>query len=128
MEWNLRELPVVEGDKSLLGKENMMTVDAYKKLISSDTTVFIDYYAPWCAPCRKLMPMIDSLKTEYHGRINIVKVNVDISKKLVKELQLIGVPYFVLYKNMEKVFERSGMTSRKDLKHEFDSPLFNYNR
>ncbi len=126
MEWNLKELPVIEGDKSLLGKENMMTVNEYKKLISSDTTVFIDFYAPWCAPCRKMMPMIDSLKTEYHEKIKIVKVNADISKKLVKELKLIGVPYLVLYKNNEKLYEKSGMVKREELTTEFSKSLLYY--
>jgi len=126
MEWNLKELPVIEGDKSLLGKENMMTVAEYKKLISSDTTVFIDFYAPWCAPCRVMMPMIDSLKTEYHEKIKIVKVNADISKKLVKELKLIGVPYLVLYKNNEKLYEKSGMVKREELTTEFSKSLLYY--
>jgi len=119
MEWNLQELPVIEGDKSLLGKENMMSVYEYSRLISSDTVVFIDFYAPWCAPCRKMMPMIDSLKTEYHGKVKIVKVNADVSKKLVKELKLFGVPYLVLYKNNEKLYERSGMSNREELIKEF---------
>ncbi|MCF6366417.1 MAG: thioredoxin domain-containing protein [Bacteroidales bacterium] len=119
MEWNLKELPVVEGDKSLLNKENAMSVDDFKKLIASDTLVFIDFYAPWCGPCRKMMPMIDSLKTEYHGKVKIVKVNSDVSKKLVKELKLIGVPYLVLYKSNKLLFEKSGFATREELVNEF---------
>lgn len=119
MGWNLKELPVVEGDKSLLIKENSMNVDEFKNLIASEKLVFIDFYAPWCGPCRKMMPMIDSLKTEYHEKIKIVKVNSDVSKKLVKELRLVGVPYLVLYKNNEKLFERSRMATREELIFEF---------
>ncbi len=119
MQWNLKELPVVVGDKSLLIKENPMTVNEFKKLIASDTLIFFDFYAPWCGPCRKMMPMIDSLKTEYYGKVKIVKVNSDVSKKLIKELKLIGVPYLVLYKNNEKLFERSGIITRKELISEF---------
>ncbi len=119
MEWNLTELPVVEGDKSLLIKENSMSVNDFKNLIATDTLVFIDFYAPWCGPCRKMMPMIDSLKTEYHGKVKIVKANSDVSKKLVKELKLIGVPYLVLYKNSELLFERNGMATREELITEF---------
>lgn len=115
MEWNLRELPVVEGDISLLGKENIMKFGDYKKLIASSELIFIDFYAPWCAPCRKMMPMIDSLKTEYHGKIKIVKVNADVSKKLVKELKLISVPYLVLYKNKQLLFQKKGMATKQEL-------------
>ncbi len=128
MEWNVQELPVVEGDKSQLDKENMMNVDDYEELISSESLVFIDFYAPWCAPCRKMMPLIDSLKTEYHGKIKIEKVNSDVSKKLVKDLKLIGVPYFVLYKNNELLYEKSGMVSREELKEVFNKYLQEENK
>ncbi|NOZ35207.1 MAG: hypothetical protein GXO80_07910 [Chlorobi bacterium] len=123
MERNLKELPVVEGDKSQLDKKNFMSVSDYSKLINSDTLVFIDFYAPWCGPCRKMMPMVDSLKTEYYGRIKIVKANSDISKKLVKELKLIGVPYLALYKNGELLFEKYGYIKRKNLTQIFEEKL-----
>ena len=115
MEWNLEELPVIEGDKSQLGKENMVSLDQYTQMINSESLVFIDFYAQWCGPCRQMMPMIDSLKTEYHGRVNIEKVNADISKKLVKELALIGVPHFVLYKDNQLLYEKNGLVSREEL-------------
>ncbi|MCF6184369.1 MAG: thioredoxin domain-containing protein [Bacteroidales bacterium] len=123
MERNLKELPVVEGDKSQLDKANFMTVSDYSKLINSDTLVFIDFYAPWCGPCRKMMPMIDSLKTEYYGRIKIVKANSDVSKKLVKELKLIGVPYLTLYRNGKLLFEKYGYITRKELVKVFEKFL-----
>ncbi len=123
MERNLKELPVVQGDKSKLDKKNFMSVSDYSKLINSDTLVFIDFYAPWCGPCRKMMPMVDSLKTEYYGRIKIVKANSDVSKKLVKELKLIGVPYLALYKNGELLFEKYGYIKREDLTQIFEKKL-----
>jgi rhodanese-related sulfurtransferase len=123
MEWNLQELPVVEGDKSQLGYENMVRIDEYEQLINSESLVFIDFYAQWCAPCRKMMPMIDSLKTQYFGRIKIEKVNADISKKLIKELALIGVPYLVLYRNNQLLFEKNGWVSREELIAVFDKYL-----
>ncbi len=123
MERNLKELPVVEGDKSQLDKANFMTVSDYSKLINSDTLVFIDFYAPWCGPCRKMMPMIDSLKTEFYGKIKIVKANSDVSKKLVKELKLIGVPYLALYRKGELLFEKYGYISRRELVKVFEEEL-----
>ena len=123
MERNLKELPTVEGDKSQLDKSNFMNVSDYNKLIHSDTLVFIDFYAPWCGPCRKMMPTVDSLKTEYFGRIKIIKANSDVSKKLVKELKLIGVPYLALYKNGELLFEKYGYIKREDLLTVFEENL-----
>jgi rhodanese-related sulfurtransferase len=123
MEWNLQELPVIEGDKSQLGTENMVSPDEYTQMISAESLVFIDFYAQWCGPCRKMMPMIDSLKTQYFGRIKVEKVNADISKKLIKELALIGVPHLVLYRNDQLLFEKNGLVSREELIAVFDKYL-----
>jgi len=62
-----------------------MKIGAYNRLLQSDSLVFIDFYAPWCGPCRKMMPMMDSLKVSYHKKLKIVKINSDASKKLMKE-------------------------------------------
>ena len=97
MEWELVDLPLdIEPDASP-DTENKMEPEQYYRIIESETLVFFDFYAPWCGPCRKMMPMIDSLKVDYHPQIKMYKVNVDASKKLVKELQLASVPYLALF-------------------------------
>lgn len=115
MDWNLQNLPTVTEPDAVKDTENEWTIENYQKLIQSDTLVFIDFYAPWCAPCRKMMPIIDSLKTEYHGIIKIEKINVDASKKLVKELKINSVPYFVLYKTGNLFFEKNGYITREEI-------------
>ncbi len=120
MDWNLNNLPVVIEPNAKPDVENKMEPDEFYALIKSDKPVFIDFYAPWCAPCRKMMPMMDSLKTEYKEKITLVKINADASKKLVKELQLGSVPYLVIYKAGEKLFEHSGLISRQILVSQFE--------
>lgn len=119
MEWNLYDLPVVVEPDAPVDDENKMQPDEFVALINTDGIVFIDFYAPWCAPCRKMMPMIDSLSTEYRDTITIVKINVDASKKLVKELQIGSVPYLVLYRKGRMEFERSGSILRSELESLF---------
>jgi len=125
MEWNLKDLPVIEGDKSFLIKENSVSIYEFNKLIASNKLILFDFYAPWCGPCRKMMPMIDSIKTEYYGKVTIIKVNSDVSKKLVKELRLIGVPYIVFYKDNKKFFEKRGVVTREELISMFNKLLKN---
>ncbi len=115
MEWNLHELPVVVEKDARPDTENQMEWDEYFALINSDKPVFIDFYAPWCGPCRKMMPMIDGLAEEYKGKVSIVKINADASKKLVKELQIIGVPHFVLYASGNKIYEHSGIITKTEV-------------
>ncbi len=115
MEWNLQNLPVVVEPDARSDSENKMEMDEFSALIKSGSPVFVDFYAPWCAPCRKMIPMIDSLKTEFAGKVNIVKINADASKKLILELQIGSVPHMVLYKNRKILFTHDGIISRNEL-------------
>jgi len=121
MDWELKNLPVVVDPNARPDTDNKMEFAEYTKLIDSSEPVFIDFYAPWCGPCRKMMPLIDSLKVDYHKRINIVKVNVDASKKLVKELKIGGVPYLALYDNGKLIYSKNGELTRNDLIKIFDN-------
>lgn len=119
MDWELKNLPVVADPNAKPDTDNKMDFAEYSKLIQSKELVFIDFYAPWCGPCRKMMPMMDSLKVEYHEKINIVKVNADASKSLIKELKLIGVPYLAMYKNGKLIYSKNGAVTREELTNEF---------
>lgn len=123
MEWNLEDLPVIVEKDALPDTKDKMEPDEFYALIQSEKPVFIDFYAPWCAPCRKMMPMIDSLKAELKAQITIVKINADASKKLVKELKLGSVPFLVLYQSKEKKFEHYGLIGREELTSVFASLL-----
>lgn len=115
LDWNINNFATVTEPDAQPDKDNEMSVENYNKLIQSDTLVLIDFYAPWCAPCRKMMPTIDSLKTEYHEIIRIEKINTDASKQLVKTLQLNSVPYFVMFHRGKKLFSHRGLISRKEI-------------
>lgn len=121
MEWELYNLPVIKDPGAKPDTKDKMESDEFMALTKSSRPVFIDFYAPWCAPCRKMMPMIDKLKTEFKGKITVVKINVDASKKLVKQLKLVGVPYLIMYKNGKKTFEHNGIIEKKELLKAFQS-------
>jgi len=96
-----------------------MEYEELARFIESGKPVFVDFYALWCGPCRTMMPTIDELKLKYHGKINIVKVNVDASKKLVKEMKIQSVPYLVLYNGGKPVYTKNGLTARDELEKAF---------
>jgi len=123
MDWELQNLPVLIDPDAKPDTENKMDYEELARLIESGKPVFIDFYAPWCGPCRQMMPMVDELKAKYYGKINIVKVNVDASKKLVKEMKIQGVPYLALYNNGKAVYTKNGLTSRDELEKTLNSIL-----
>ncbi len=67
--------------------------------------------------------MIDSLKVEYHERIPIIKINADASKRLMRQMELVSVPYLALYRDGHLVFEHYGIISREKLKGQLDAAL-----
>ncbi len=115
MEWEQADLPVTVDPDARPETEDRFDVTDFKNLVKRDQLVFIDFYAPWCGPCRQMMPMIDSLTKEYKGKVNIVKINADASKSLMRELEVITVPYLVLYHQEEILFEHKGMIGRQEL-------------
>jgi len=126
MEWNQQNMPVVSDPKARQDMDNRMEADQFTKLIQSGELVFVDFYAPWCSPCLKMMPMIDNMKVEYQNKINIVKVNVDASKNLVKELKISGVPYLALYYKGEIIYSKNGAVSKEELTAVFQENIRKY--
>jgi thioredoxin 1 len=123
MEWNVQNLPLITESNAKPDTENGMEPEQFASLIRSDELVFVDFYATWCGPCRKMMPMIDALKEEYKGKVSIIKVNVDASKNLTRELKLNSVPSFALYRKGELLFSKSGTVTREELTEVFQANM-----
>ncbi len=67
------------------------------EVLNSTTPVLVDFYAPWCGPCKMLSPILDSLSAEFAGRVKFVKVNVDDAPDLPNRYAITGVPTLILF-------------------------------
>lgn len=123
MEWELENLPVIVDPDAQPDMDDKFEPAEFAGLLQNNPLVFVDFYAPWCGPCRRMMPMIDSLKVEYHEKIEIVKINADASKRLMRELKMVSVPYLRLYEDGEVIFEHKGLIDRQNLVKIFDENL-----
>jgi len=72
-------------------------------VLKSDVPVLVDFWAPWCGPCRAIGPAIDALSTEYEGRAKVVKLDVDDEAEIEARYSVKSIPTLIFFKNGEAV-------------------------
>lgn len=92
-----------------------MSKQQFDSLLISDQLVLVDFYAPWCAPCKKMKPELDELGEELKGRIIIFRIDADENQSLFKELRLETLPTLLFYKNGSLVWSRTGYVSKEGI-------------
>jgi thioredoxin 1 len=111
--WKLAGLPVVKGrnfDKRLGLSKKEFTDSAAKHPLT-----LVDFYAPWCAPCKIMVPALDSMKMMMSDTVHILTINADENLRLMKQLKFYSLPHVMLYKEGKLVFEQDGYMSRREM-------------
>lgn len=98
----------------MAGYINVGEADFQNVVLESDQPVVVDFWAPWCGPCRAIAPHIESLAAEYAGRAVVTKVNVDENQGIAQRYGIRGIPAILLFKNGEVADMIQGM--RADIK------------
>lgn len=104
--------------------QNVVTVtDANfeDEVVKSSVPVLVDFWAPWCGPCKMIAPILDEIASERNGTVKVAKINVDDSQGLAAKFGIQSIPTLMLFKNGAKVEQMVGARGKRDLLDKLDA-------
>ena len=94
-----------------------------QEVIKSAIPVLVDFWAPWCGPCRMIAPAIEELATEYAGKVKVCKLNTDECPDSSSTYRISAIPTILLFKGGKMVKELVGLQPKEELKRQLDGLL-----
>jgi len=110
MKWRGANLPeTTESTSASLG----MNKQQFDELLNTDKLVLIDFYADWCAPCKKMRPYLEEISKEMADKVIVVRINADDNQALCQELKVDALPVLQLYKNKQLSWNTLGYIDKE---------------
>ncbi|GIV98364.1 MAG: thioredoxin [Herpetosiphonaceae bacterium] len=94
-----------------------------EKVLKSQEVVMVDFWAPWCGPCRAVAPILDELAKEYEGRVTIAKVNTDENPKYAMQYKVQGIPTMIFFREGKEVDRIVGAGPKAYYKNKLEALL-----
>jgi thioredoxin 1 len=107
-----------------MSKPVMIEYATFEKVVlQANTPVLVDFWAPWCGPCRMVEPVVDEIAEEYDGRVSFGKINVDDSPKIASQYGVMSIPTLILFKDGKPFTNIVGFRPKDELKKILDAAL-----
>jgi thioredoxin len=97
--------------------------DFFEKLRSSPNPVVVDFWAPWCGPCKAIVPVVEKLSQEFSGRVDVWKINADLEPDLLRSLHIYGIPTLIAFNAGQEIGRHTGASSVPVLQSFFEAAL-----
>ena len=97
--------------------------DFTQQVLESDVPVLVDFWAPWCGPCRMIAPSLDQLATEYAGKAKVVKVDIDQNQATALKYHVRSIPMLLMFKNGQVQATQVGAVGKPQLARLIDQVL-----
>lgn len=122
-EWKNKGFPIVKPDIIIDEKIQQITLTDFKNLLSTNKLLLVDFHTLWCAPCRKMVPIVDGIEAQYKDKVVVMRIDVDNSKEVGKAYSIQGVPVFILFKNGKEIWKHNGLISEEELRKQIEENL-----
>ncbi|OGN88530.1 MAG: thioredoxin [Chloroflexi bacterium RBG_13_46_9] len=97
--------------------------DFEQRVIKSNLPVLLDFWAPWCVPCKMVAPIVDKLSHKYDGRMKFFKINIDDNPRTPSRFQVMSIPSLMIFKNGQVVETVVGAVPERSLISRIDGVL-----